>query len=185
MTSVWDAVKSVVGSLTDEEPQPPLHIGEAMMLWAMLTLYEEGQVIYKMCTNTSADPELKHAIENAEAESKEDIDMIRSFLIKEGVPLPPVSQPKPDASAAAIPPGAKFTDEELANLVMGKISAAIVLCGQALAESLRTDVGLIVLSSQARLLKFAAPYKALMNRRGWLKIPPPYPSSVQESTVQA
>ncbi|NHN35252.1 DUF3231 family protein [Paenibacillus agricola] len=174
MTTIWDAIKSIYGSLTDEEPVPPLHVGEVMSLWMLLTIYEEGQIIYKVALNTTTDPELKHAVENAVKESMEDIKMIKDFMIKEGVPLPSVLQAKPDSKSDDIPQGAKFTDEELANLIVGKVTTCIALCGQAVSQSLRTDVSLILLKSMGRLIQYSAPYRSMMRKRGWIKTPPYY-----------
>ncbi|BFT69428.1 DUF3231 family protein [Paenibacillus sp. P36] len=173
MTTFWDAIKSVLGSLLDEEPVPPLHVGEVMTLWTLLTIYEEGQVIYKIALNTTTDAELRHAVENAVHESLQDIEMVRDFLIKEGVPLPSVSAEKPDSESNQIPLGVKFTDDEIANLIIGKITACIALCGQGVSQGLRTDVTIILLRSMSRLLQFSAPYRSLMRKRGWIK-PPPY-----------
>ncbi|CAG7657467.1 DUF3231 family protein [Paenibacillus allorhizosphaerae] len=174
MTTIWDTIKSMFGSLTDEEPKPPLHVGEVMSLWTLLTIYEEGQLVYKIALNTTTDPELRHAIENAVKESLEDIKMIKDLLIKESVPLPPVAVGKPVSNSEGIPHGVKFTDEELANLIVGKIAACIALCGQAVSQCLRTDVALILLRSMSRLLQYSAPYRSMMRKRGWLKTPPYY-----------
>ncbi|MFD0694163.1 DUF3231 family protein [Paenibacillus sp. GCM10027628] len=148
--------------MTDEEPVPPLHVGEVMSLWTLLTIYEEGQIIYKIALNTTSDPELRHAIENAVKESMEDVVMIKNFLIKEGVALPPVSAEKPDSDPDNISQGVKFTDEEIANLIIGKITTSIALCGQGVSQCLRTDVGLIILRSMSRLLQFSAPYRSMI-----------------------
>ncbi|CAG7652819.1 hypothetical protein PAESOLCIP111_06643 [Paenibacillus solanacearum] len=174
MTTIWDTVKSMLGSLTDEEPKPPLHVGEVMSLWTLLTIYEEGQLVYEVALNTTTDPELRHAVENAVKESLEDVQMIKQFLIQESVPLPPVAMAKPDSNPAGIPPGVKFTDEELANFIMGKISACIALCGQSISQCLRTDVSVMLFRSMGRLLQYSAPYRALMRKRGWIKVPPYY-----------
>jgi hypothetical protein len=174
MTTIWDAIKSIIGSITDEEPVPPLHVGEVMSLWMLLTIYEEGQVIYKIALNTTTDPELRHAVENAVNESMQDVEMIRDFMIKEGVPLPQASDVKPDSNPNNIPQGVKFTDDEIANLIVGKLAASIALCGQALSESLRTDVGFIILRTMSRLLQYNAPYRSMMRKRGWVKVPPYY-----------
>ncbi|MEK3720655.1 DUF3231 family protein [Paenibacillus sp. FSL H8-0034] len=167
-----DTIKSMFGSLMDEEPVPPLHVGEVMSLWMLLTIYEEGQIVYKVALNTTTDPELRHAIEEAFKQSMEDVKMIKDFMIKEGVPLPSVAQGKPDSKSDDIPQGVKFTDEELANLIIGKVAACIALCGQAVSQCLRTDVALILLSSMGNLLKYSAPYRSMMRKRGWIKTPP-------------
>lgn len=174
MTNLLESLANLLGSLIDDEPKPPLHAGEVMALWTLLTIYQEGQLIYQIALNTTPDQELRHAAKNALENSIEASKLIRDFLIKEGVTLPKASEPKPDSSPESIPLGVKFTDEELANLIMGKISACIALCGQALAQCLRNDVGLLLLQSMGSLLKYGTPYKSLMKKRGWLIAPPFY-----------
>jgi hypothetical protein len=174
LTSIFDSFKSLIGSLTDEEPKPPLHTGEVMSLWTLLTVYQEGQMIYNVALNTTQDPELLHAVHNAVKESRECIHALEQFFKTEGIPLPSPSDQKPDSSPDQIPFGVRFTDEELANLIVGKITSCIAICGQAIAQCLRNDVGIVLLRQMAVLLNFGIPYKSLMRKRGWLKTPPEY-----------
>lgn len=174
MTNIIESLKTLIGSLTDEEPMPPLHVGEVMHIWTLLTMYSEGQMFYEVAQNTTTDPELLHAVKEAQRTSLDESNSIRDFLVKEGVPLPSSYDPKPDSNPAEVPLGAKLSDEEIANLIVGKVSGCIALCGAALAQSLRNDVGMLFLKQLGILLNFGTPYKALMRKRGWLKNPPFY-----------
>ncbi|WP_335869541.1 DUF3231 family protein [Bacillus sp. 2205SS5-2] len=168
--ALWDTIKPMV----DEEPKPPLHVGEVMNLWTVLTIFEEAHSIYISSLNMTTDEELTHALNVAEKTSKKDIVEFQVFLKKEGVPLPVASDEKPKSDPNDVPLGVKLTDNEIANAVSAKIAACIVLCATGLAESTRTDVGVRFLQYQAKLVTFGASFKLLMRKRSWIKIPPYY-----------
>lgn len=174
MTRLLESIASVVKAFTDEEPKPPLHVGEVMTLWTMLTIFQEAHAGYVIGLNTTTDPELKHALTNAIQASKTDIRLLSEFLLREGVPLPPASEPKPESNPDAVPLGVKLTDHEIANAISANIAACISLCGTGIAQSVRTDVGLIYLQIQVQLMKYGAPLREMMKKRGWLITPPHY-----------
>ncbi|WP_100013273.1 hypothetical protein [Lentibacillus sediminis] len=60
MTRAIEAITSVVRSLVDDEPKPPLHVGEVMALWTALASFEEARYVYEAGLNTTQDPDLKH-----------------------------------------------------------------------------------------------------------------------------
>ncbi|MBL0387839.1 DUF3231 family protein [Tumebacillus sp. ITR2] len=174
MTTLIEAITSIAKGFLDEEPKPPLHVGEVMALWTALALHQEGYSMYELAMNTTTDPDLLHALRKARESSAEDIHSIKEFLVKEGVPLPTTSEPKPHANPNAIPYGVKLTDDEICNLISAKVASSIALCGSGIAESVRADVGYLFLQSMVRLMKFGAPLRVLMRERGWIKIPPYY-----------
>jgi hypothetical protein len=174
MTTLIEAITSLAKSFLDEEPKPPLHVGEVMTLWTLLALYQEGYSMYELAMNTTTDSDLLHALRKARENSAEDIHSIKEFLVKEGVPLPATSEPKPNSNPDAIPYGVRLTDDEICNLISAKIATSITLCGNAIAESVRPDVGYLFLKSMIGLMKYGAPLRALMKERGWIKVPPYY-----------
>ncbi|MGB8953938.1 MAG: DUF3231 family protein [Tumebacillaceae bacterium] len=174
MTRLLESIAAVVKSFTDEEPKPPLHVGEVMMLWTALTLFQEALAGYIVASNTTTDPQLKHALKNAVEGAKSDIRIVKDFLLREGVPLPPTSEPKPESNPDMVPLGVKLTDHEIANAISAKVAACISMCGTSIAQSVRTDVALIFLQFQVQLIKFGGPLREMMKKRGWLIIPPYY-----------
>ncbi|MHC0039394.1 DUF3231 family protein [Pseudoneobacillus sp. C159] len=174
MTNPFEAISSIIKNFVDGEPKPSLHVGEVMDLWTAYIAFNEAHVLYQVGLNTTTDTELKHAIHAAFNSSNEDTQKVESFLLKEGVPLPAISSPKPLSNPNSVPEGVKLTDEEIANLIAVKVAASITFCAQAMSKSIRTDVGLLFFEFQVNLMRYAAPLKNLMKERGWLRIPPKY-----------
>nr|WP_307467278.1 DUF3231 family protein [Paenibacillus harenae] len=174
LTNVFEAVKDVMKTLIDDEPKPPLHIGEAMTCWTYLTMLEEEVANVQIGLNTTTDTELLDALhasmELAKAQSKE----LRDFMLQEGVTLPPVSELKPKSEPGTVPMGVKLTDDEIANALSIKLVANYMMCATGAVQSVRNDIGLMFVKFQAEKLKFGASLKTLMRRRGWIKIPPYY-----------
>lgn len=88
LTSVFEAVKDVMKTLIDDEPKPPLHVGEVMSCWTYLTMLEEEKANVQIGLNTTTDSELLESLnasmELAHAQAKE----LRDFMLSEGVTLP-------------------------------------------------------------------------------------------------
>ncbi|MDX8344574.1 DUF3231 family protein [Rossellomorea sp. YZS02] len=174
MTHVFEAISAIMKNFTDEAPKPPLHVGEVMDLWTAFTAFHEAHALYQIGLNTTTDKDMLHVLQNALEGSLADTKKIEKLLLKEGVPLPLVNPDKPQSEQSAVPEGVKLNDDEIANLISAKVAASITFCAQAMAKTVRTDVGLMFFSIQINLMKFAAPLKNLMISRGWLRIPPKY-----------
>lgn len=174
MTSLFEAVIDVMKTLIDDEPKPPLHIGEAMTCWTYLTMLEEEIASVQIGLNTTTDNDLLDALhasmELAKAQSKD----LRDFMLREGVSLPPVSEIKPKSEPNAVPMGVKLTDDEIANALSIKVVANYMMCSTGAVQSVRNDVGMMFVKFQAEKLKFGASLKTLMRKRGWIKVPPYY-----------
>lgn len=155
------------------KPEKPLHVGEVMTLWAALAALQEGRVLLQGLLNHTADPELSNFLKQYLA----DLDQpwrkrYAEFMKEHGIPLPPIAPEKPRAEESAIPPGAKFTDSEIANAVAAKLLGGIQILQVGILQCLRYDVGNLLLSLQVEALKQAVTLRNLMEERGWLKIPP-------------
>jgi hypothetical protein len=174
MTSVIEALTDIFKTIMDEDPKPPLHVGEVMTCWTYLTMLEEEKANVKIGLNTTTDSELLDALnasmDLAIAQAKE----LRELLLSEGVPLPPVSEPKPDSAPNAVPMGIKLTDDEIANALSIKLVANYMMCSNGAVQSVRNDVALMFVKFQEEKLKFGASLKTMMRKRGWIKIPPYY-----------
>lgn len=174
MTSVFEAVLDTIKSLTDDEPKPPLHVGEVMGCWTYLAMLEEERANVQIGINTTLDSELLEALNESMKLANAQADELRDFLLKEGVPLPPASEKKPNSDPNTVPMGVKLTDDEIANALSVKLVANYMMCASNSMQSVRNDVGIMFVQFQAEKLKFGAALKTLMRRRGWIKIPPYY-----------
>jgi hypothetical protein len=167
----WNTLKSM-----KNDSKSPMHVGEVMAFWVYLTALQEMLRYEEIGLNTTTDDEVKDMLNDAYKLCKSQSERLESFLIKEGIPLAEQSAPKPHSVINTIPPGIMITDSEFANGVSIKIAASIVECATGQAQAIRSDIGMIWAEFQSEMLTFSATLKALMSKRGWLKIPPYYPS---------
>ncbi|QHS23787.1 DUF3231 family protein [Virgibacillus sp. MSP4-1] len=174
MLNILEAVTEHIKNYVDNEPKPPLHVGEVMDLWTAYTAFNEAQVLYQVGLNSTTNKDLKHAIESAYKSSKSDTKRLEKFLLQEGVPLPEVSSAKPPSDPNVIPEGVKLKDGEIANIISVKIASSITYCAQAMSKSVRSDVGLLFFEIQVNLMKFSEPFKNLMVNSGWINTPPKF-----------
>ncbi|HEU4963634.1 MAG TPA: DUF3231 family protein [Bacilli bacterium] len=174
MSNVLEALKNVLLSYVDNEPKPPLHVGEAMACWTYLAVMNEA-ISFEECTfHMTRDPELKKAIQDGIKMCASQSGRMETFMRREGIELPAGSQHKPQSDPQAVPSGAKLTDDEIANAMSIKVGAAVMACANAAVQSIRNDVGQMWIEFQAEQLVYGATLKTLMRKRGWLKVPPPY-----------
>lgn len=174
MVNILEAVTNVVQSLVDDEPKSPLHIGEAMNCWTYLGMMEEEISLVQLMLNTTTDDELTAILHSAEKLASSQKNKLKDFMQREGVPLPPAAEEKPKSEPNEVPLGAKLTDNEIANSLAVKAIANTLACSKGAVESLRNDVGLMFVQFFGEKIVFAANLKALMRKRGWVKVPPYY-----------
>ncbi|USL45273.1 DUF3231 family protein [Priestia megaterium] len=174
MPDLLQALKSVVQSFVKDENKTPLHIGEAMGCWIFLALVGETQVQTEAGINSTTDPELRKAFHEAVKMFKSQKERIIAFMLSEGVPIPPLSESKPQSNPSDVPLGVKLTDDELANSLNIKMVILITYCANAIIQSARNDVTLIWMEYLQEYMTFGATLKELVKRRGWLKVPPYY-----------
>jgi hypothetical protein len=165
----WNTLKAMKSDI-----KKPIHVGEVMAFWVYLTALQEMLRYEEIGLNTTNDDEVIDMLNDAYKMCKSQAGRLEDFFIKEGIPLPEHSAPKPRSTPNAISPGIIITDDELVNGVSIKIAFSIVECASVQAQAIRSDVGMIWAEFQSEMLTFSATLKALMAKRGWLKIPPYY-----------
>jgi hypothetical protein len=168
---------NILQSLFEEvtRPKQPLHVGEVMLLWTMYTGVKESRAICLMMTNHTTDPDLKELIEHFIADLETPMaKRVAEVMLNEGLTLPPTTGDRPAANESAIPPGAKLTDMEVANLLVVKLEGMMHVCHAALLQSIRSDIGQMFYAFQSHLLAQGFTLKNLMQKRGWLRLPPYY-----------
>jgi hypothetical protein len=155
--------------------KPPLHVGEVMNLWFYLSGLQQTVRGDQMSYNIVQDPELKQKLEDLiNNVHKPIIQELKDFLAEENVPIPPTTPQKPISEFKNIPDGAKMTDQEIADLLSYNLLVGIMSAARGFTESIRPDVAMMFLKYQMRKAVFGVTLKDLMQRRGWLLIPPYY-----------
>lgn len=175
--NLLEILKDTVKPFINNE-KPPLHVGEVMNLWFYLTGTEQTLRVDQLAYNTVEDHELRDKlrdiIENVHTPMIKDLT---EFLREEGVPLPQSSPQKPIGDYKDLPEGAKMTDDEVANLLAYNLVVGITAATRGLTESVRPDVALMFAKYQVMKISFSVTLKDLMQRRGWVKVPPYYNGS--------
>ncbi|MEK1830314.1 hypothetical protein AAAC51_18185 [Priestia megaterium] len=105
MPDVGKALKNIIQSFVDEEPKPPLHVGEVMSCWSYLSELADEQVHSEAGVNSTTDPELRKAFHEAVEMFKSQKERMIAFMLSEGVPIPPLSESKPQSNPSDVPLG--------------------------------------------------------------------------------
>ena len=168
-----ESAAHVIESLTDHHKEP-LHVGEVMFCWTYLAFVENIITYEEVGLNMTEDAELKELYEESLKIAKSHKKELSEFMQQEGVSLPASPEDKPRSDPNAVPLGAKLTEDELINTLNINFIFAADMCATSASQSLRTDVGLKFLKFQTDKLVLGYKAKKLMQKKGWLKIPPYY-----------
>lgn len=145
------------------------------MLWASYVGVSESRAICQMMANHTTDKDLRETIEHFVDEVEEPMmKRLAEFMVGEGMALPPTTGDRPQSNESAIPPGARMTDLEVANLLVVKLEGMLTICHTAMLQSVRSDVAQMFYAFQSHLLAQGATLKGVMRRRGWLRLPPAF-----------
>ncbi|HYG58976.1 MAG TPA: DUF3231 family protein [Symbiobacteriaceae bacterium] len=155
------------------EPKSALHAGEAFSLWTYDVALQEVHALGQLMLNHTADRELTDFIENlitdlGQAQEAE----LHKLMRNEGIEFPALTAQKPLANSTDLPAGARFTETEIANLLVVKVQGLLILAHGALLQSIRNDMGAMWYRYHSGLLVHSFKLKQLMERRGWLRHPP-------------
>lgn len=170
--NIIEALGSLLQNNLDNEELPPLHVGEVMNCWTFLGVIHEANIFTQIGLNTTSDDELKEMLRDSANDCEKQTKLMKNFLVKEGIPLPPLTEHKPNSDAIEIPYGVKMTDDEIANGVVIKEISAILLCATGIVQAIRDDVGKMFLQILLEKITFNTSLKTMMRKRGWLKVPP-------------
>jgi len=174
MVNIIETIMDAMKSLTVQDEDQPLHVGEVMACWIYLAGLELAKVSVQAGINTTTDDELKAILEEDMKLGTSQRERLHDFMIKEGITIPPAPEEMPKSDPNSIPLGVKLTDDVIANELSLKIISLIMRAAGAASESIRTDVGLMFIQFQAEKYAFATRLKHLMRKRGWIKVPPFY-----------
>jgi len=160
---------------TIQQPSGPPHVGEAYFVWAYYVAAKESRILSLMMLNHTNDPELKESIEHfindvLEPQAKQLTDLLRT----EGIDMPAGTGDKAKADEQQIPSGAKMTDNEIANMLLVKLNGLLLFSFMALFGAVRDDISAMFYNFQAHVMAQSYTQKKLMQKRGWLLVPPYY-----------
>lgn len=161
-----------------QQPNTPPHIGEAFNAWTYYVSAQECRVLSVMMLNHTNDSELKETLEHFIADLlASQISQLSDLLRNEGIDMPPGTGDKPKANHQQIPPGAKMTDMEIANMLIVKVNGLLLFCFMGLFSGLRDDIAAMFYKFQGQVMVQSYSLKKLMQKRGWLIVPPFYYAS--------
>lgn len=174
MPNIFEAIFDYIKTTYDNEPKSRLHIGEAMGCWLYFTALAEEVPVLEASLNTTTDDELIKLLKKAKNLGEHQINILKSFMINEGIPLSQVSESKPKSDPNNVPLGVKATDEEIANFISAKVAANIVMSSTNMSQCIRNDISLMWARFHTEKLVYGMELKTAMRKRGWLKVPPYY-----------
>ncbi|WP_248925532.1 DUF3231 family protein [Paenibacillus hamazuiensis] len=174
MTNILESVAHLFKTLVDNQPEPPINVGEVMDLWKYLAYIEEAIVLEQIGRNTTTDADLLKLLDEAVAICSSQSERIKKVMEVAGIPIPASPGDKPRSEAGAVPMGAKMNDDEIANILAAKLLLVSKECCRSMMEAVRSDIGLMWANLLYEQAKFGAILKEKMRERGWLKSPPPY-----------
>jgi hypothetical protein len=170
--SIFQLGRTIMGILSDNPQNEPMHYGEVFGVWSYLSTTKGLLAGYQTLINHTGDADLRKFLENITQNMQKEMDQIEDLLKVNGIGLPPSPPDRPTATLENIPVGARFNDPEIAASVSKDIAAGLVSCSTIMGQSIREDIG--TMFGQFHMTKAQDAVKILrMNKeKGWL-IPPP------------
>ncbi len=163
---------SILDVITGQR-KDPLHYGEVFFVWQHLMQAKSCIVKYSLLRNHVHDSGLGEFINKMIVDIiKPEVSTLEDILKLNGISPPPSPPDKPDANTSNIPPGARFSDQEIATCIWHDISMALVSCSQAIGISLREDIGRFFAFHHGQLVMQGNSLMKLMKDKGWIITPP-------------
>lgn len=154
----------------------PLNVLEVANLWFYLAICNNTLRNEEIAYNATQDTDLKKVLQDARDIHKAAAEDINELLKREGISLPHDTPEKPYLVVQNIPEGVKLTDEELANLMSFNLLLGIDYATRGVNESIRPDVGFAFFKVIIKKTALGLVLKDLMQKKNWLRTPPPYKS---------
>lgn len=164
-----------------QQPTAPVHVGEAFHIWSVLVEVGETRALLHFMANHTNDADLKEVLEHfvddvLEPQQKRLFDLMRN----EGINAPALTTEVSKANERLIPPGAKLTDYQIAQMLVVKVLGLLEWSHRGAIHSLRDDISAMFNTFYNHLLVQGYTLKKLMIKRGWLLVPPSYSGGVVE-----
>ena len=161
-----------MGILNGNPQKEPMHYGEVFAVWSHLMGAQAMVPGFQALKNHTGDHDLRDLIDEMIANARSEVKQMQELLKHNGIALPPAPPEKPECQIENIPPGARFTDQEVSGLITADIAAGLTACAQAIAQCIREDIGLMFGQFQMKKAQFGAALLKINKEKGWL-VPPP------------
>lgn len=158
-----------------QPPHSAPHVGEVGLMWTVHAASEASRATTLLMLNHTNDPELKDTMEHYIADVLDpNLRKLTDLMRQEGIPFPSAPDQIPKADETAIPPGAKLTDSMIANRLVADLEGLLVATHSAMLGGLRNDIVTLFYNFHGHMLVQSFTVKHMMEKRGWLRTPPPY-----------
>lgn len=162
-----------MGILSGNQKEEPMHYGEVYLTWVHLTAAKACVASYETILNHAGDDDLKKLMEDIiDNGTKPEIEEIERLLKENGVGMPPTPPERPKACLENIPPGARFLDPEIANMLAVDLGAGLISCSTVMSQCIREDIAMMYGQFHLKKAQYAAKTLRLLKEKGWL-VPPP------------
>lgn len=161
-----------MGILTGNPKDEPMHYGEISSVWSSSTVAKGAISCYQTYLNHAGDKDLKKLIEDYIDQAKQEVNELDELLNDNGIAPSPMLPEKPKVNIEDIPVGARFADQEIAAALSVDTAGGLVACSQAMAMSIREDIGALFAKYHAAKTLLGGKTLKLLKDKGWL-IPPP------------
>jgi hypothetical protein len=162
----------MMGILSGNPKNEPLHYGEVYSLWSYLMVSKSAVAGYQTHLNHAGDEDLHKLLEEALNQCQQQMEQVEELLKENGVGLPPTPPERPKACLEDIPVGARFMDPEIAAMLSVDVAAGLVACSKIIGQSIREDIAVMFGQFHIQKATFGAKVLRVNKEKGWL-IPPP------------
>jgi hypothetical protein len=161
-----------MGILSGNPKNEPMHYGEISNVWEFSMKAKGCISAYRAYQFHAGDRDLKDVlgelIDQAELEASE----CDALLTHNGIAPFPAFPKRPEAKLEDIPIGARFTDQEIAQMIAADTSIGLVACSQVMGTSIREDIGALFAKYHATKATLGLKILRMSKEKGWL-VPPP------------
>lgn len=172
LTTLLSTGRTLMGILSGNPQNEPMHYGEVFGVWSYLTLTKGLLAAYQTFINHSGDKDLRSFLEDVTGAMKQEIEQVENLLKANGVGLPPSPPERPIASLDSIPAGARFHDPEIAAALSVDIAAGLVACSQVMGQCIREDIAMMFGQFHMTKAQYGARLLRINKEKGWLVVPP-------------
>lgn len=161
-----------MGILNGNPKDEPMHYGEIFVVWTASTIAKGAVSCYQAYLNHAGDNDLKKILNALLDQAKLEIKELDEILTTNGIAPAPTLPERPEVKVEDIPPGARFTDMEIAAKIAMETAAGLVACSQAMGQSIRVDIGALFAKYHLTMAGLGVRILEMNKEKGWL-IPPP------------
>lgn len=161
-----------MGILSGNPKNEPLHYGEVFDIWAAAVAARGCVSGYRALKQHAGDRDLKKIIDQCIDQAELEASECDKLLKSNGLVPPPDLPQRPEAKLEEIPPGARFSDMEIAATLSADTAVGLVACSQTMGKAIREDVAALFGKYHVTKAAIGLSLLRLSKEKGWL-VPPP------------